>query len=78
MIAQGGSYLSELITERGIEIQESGDFMDDLPGLDPDNHASEPLESVVNEPESKPRSGFQACMSEELRRPLETELVAMT
>ncbi len=46
VIPQGGSDLGELITERGIEIQESGDFMDDSPRLDPNNRASEPPEAL--------------------------------
>ena len=50
VVNQGGSDLGELITERGIEIQESGDFMDHSPGLDSDNHGSDPAESLVDEP----------------------------
>ena len=73
VVNQGGSDLGELITERGFEIQESGDFINEGPGLDPDNHGSEPPESLVDEPESKPRNGFTACMSEELRRPAESK-----
>ena len=68
------SVLGELITERGIEIQEVGaDFVDDCPGLDPHNYDSEPPELSVGEPESKPRNGCGECMSEEMRRPPESE-----
>ena len=73
VVNQGGSDLGELITERGIEIQESGDFMDDSPGLDSDNRGSDPAEALGDKPESKPRNGFRACMSAELRRPPESE-----
>ena len=75
VISEGGSDLSELITDRGIEIkQESGDFMDNGSALDPHNHESEPSESLdLDEPEPKPPNGFRGCMSEQLRRPPESE-----
>ena len=39
VVAESGSDLSNLISDRGIEIkQEPGDFMDDCSALDPDNH----------------------------------------
>ena len=71
VVSEGSEDLGDLISERGIEIEQ--DFINEGPGLDPDNHGSEPPESLVDEPESKPRSGFRACMSAELRRPPESE-----
>jgi len=75
ILDEGGSDLGELIAERGIEIEEeSGDFMDDCPGIDPDNHGSESPESLdSDQPEPKPLNGFQKCMSEQLLRPPKSE-----
>ena len=76
VVAESGSDLSDLITDRGIDIQEeAGDFMDDCPGLDPGNHESEQPQSpdLASEPEFKPPNGFRACRSDQLRRPPESE-----
>lgn len=74
VVSEGSEDLGDLISERGIEIEQEPVYLiGEGPGLDPDNHGPAPAEALVNEPEPKPRSGFQACMSEELRRPLETE-----
>ena len=71
VVSEGSEDLGDLITERGIEIEQ--DFIDEGPGFDPDNHDFELPESPVDEPESKPPNGFRACMSEQLRRPRESE-----
>ena len=76
VVAESGSDLSDLITSRGIDIQqEPGDFMDDCSGVDLGNHETVQSQSpeLVSEPESKPPNGFRGCMSEQLRRPPESE-----
>ena len=73
IVSEGGEDLSDLISERGIEIeQETDDFIIEGHGLDSDNHGSKPPEALVDKPESKPH-GFRACMSAELRRPPASE-----
>ena len=63
VLGEGGNDLGELIAERGIEIEEeSGDFMDDCPGFEPES-------PDADQPEPKPLNGFQKCMSEQLLRP---------
>ena len=75
VLDEGGSDLGELISERGIEIEQvSGDFMDDCPALGPDNRASESPESPDSDQlEPKQPNGFRKCMSEQLLRPAESE-----
>ncbi len=75
VLDEGGSDLGELIAERGIETEQvSGDFMDDCPGIEPDNHGSDSPESPdADQPEPKPLNGFRKCMSEQLLRPAESE-----
>ena len=76
VVGESGADLSDLITDRGIDIQEEpGDFMDDCTELGPDNHHSDQSQSpdLAREPESKPPNGFRTCMSDQLRRPPESE-----
>ena len=70
-----GLDLGELIAKRGIEIEQvSGDFTDDCPGIEPDNHGSDPPESLdADQPDPKPLNGFRKCMSDQLLRPPESE-----
>ena len=73
VLDEGGSDLGELIAERGIEIEEEScecslpqDQVDSIDqSASPD--APEP------EPENKPVNSYRACMSEQLRRPTESE-----
>ena len=75
ILEEGASDLSELITDRGIEIEQEWSCDCPEPGHEPDhlhNHGTdvgqpEALDSA--EPDAKPRNGFQQCMSDALRRP---------
>ena len=73
ILEEGGSGLGELIAERGIEVEQES-----CECSSPDNQVdsidqSGSVDVPEPEPEGKSATGFRGCMSDQLRRPPESE-----